>query len=288
MNLPNSRSRYIDSIFIIAGTGLMAFAIKSVFDPIGLVTGGFTGIAIIIKNITGNIIKGGVPLWLTNLLLNIPAFFLGYKIKGAHFLQRTIYATLILSVWLFFLPSFSFGAEDYFLASIFGGVIAGIGIGLVFMARATTGGTDFLSALVQHYFKHFSIAQILLLIDGIVVAVGAYIFGINKTFYAMIVIYIISKVTDGIIEGVKFAKAAFIITDKKEEVANAILAKLERGLTSLNATGMYSGNDKNMLICVVSKKEIVVLKEIVLNTDRNAFVIVSDVREVLGEGFLEI
>lgn len=288
MKILSSRSKYIEYVFIIVGTGLMALAINSIFVSIGLVTGGFTGIAIIIKNVTGNIVEGGVPLWLTNLLLNIPAFFLGYKIKGAHFLGRTIFATVVLSAWLFFLPSFPICDGDNILAVLFGGAFSGIGIGLVFMGRATTGGTDFISAIIQHYLKHYSIAQILQIIDGVIVFAGAYVFGLNKALYAIVVIYIVAKVTDSMIEGVKFSKAAFIITDKKEEVSTAIMDRVERGITSLSAMGMYSREEKNMLICVVSKKEIVELKEIVLNVDQRAFVIVSDVREVLGEGFLEI
>ncbi|RDU22778.1 YitT family protein [Anaerosacchariphilus polymeriproducens] len=288
MHLFKSHSKYKDYIYMILGTGLMALAIKSIFDSAGLVTGGFTGIAIIIKNITGNIVKGGVPLWFTNLLLNIPAFFIGYKIKGAHYLKRTFFATIALSIWLFFLPAFPICQGDNFLTVVLGGVLTGIGVGLVLMSRSTTGGTDFVSALIQHYKKHYSIAQILQLIDGAIVFVGIFVFGINKALYALIVIFIVSKVTDGIIEGVKFSKAAFIITEKKEEVSKAIWDKIARGLTSLNATGVYSGNEKNLLICVVSKKEIVELKEIVVNADRKAFVIVSDVREVLGEGFLEM
>lgn len=288
MQLLKSHSKFKDYIYMIVGTALMALSIKSIFDSEGLVTGGFTGIAIIIKNITGNIVKGGVPLWFTNLLLNIPAFFIGYKIKGAHYLGRTFFATIALSLWLFFLPSYPICSGDSVLAVVLGGVLTGVGVGLVLMSRSTTGGTDFVSALIQHYWKHYSIAQILLLIDGTIVFIGIFVFGINKALYALIVIFIVSKVTDGLIEGVKFSKAAFIITERKEEVSKAILEQISRGLTSLNATGVYSGNEKNLLICVVSKKEIVELKEIVVAVDRKAFVIVSDVREVLGEGFVEM
>ena len=117
---------------------------------------------------------------------------------------------------------------------------------------------------------------------------GAYIFGLNKALYAIISIFVVSRVTDGILEGLKFSKLAYIITDHHDEVAKAIMTTLGRGATGLNATGMYSSREKKVLLCVVSKKEIVQVKEIVTGLDSRAFVIVSDAREVLGEGFIEI
>ena len=125
------------------------------------------------------------------------------------------------------------------------------------------------------------------MIDGAIVLLGAYIFGMSRALYAIIAIFITSLVSDRLVEGAKFAKMAFIITEKKEEVSQAVLHVLGRGLTCLDAQGMYSGNHKYMLFCVVSKKEIVDLKEVVYDVDQDAFIVVSDAREVLGEGFLE-
>jgi uncharacterized membrane-anchored protein YitT (DUF2179 family) len=177
--------------------------------------------------------------------------------------------------------------DDYILASIFGGVIGGIGIGLVFLAHATTGGTDMVAALIQHYHKHYSVAQIMQIVDAIVVLAGAYVFGLSKALYAIISIFVISQVSDGIIEGLNFSKLAYIITDKEDEIADAIMTTIDRGATGINARGMYSSSEKKLLLCVVSKKEMVQVKEIVTKIDHSAFVIVSDVREVLGEGFIE-
>ena len=125
------------------------------------------------------------------------------------------------------------------------------------------------------------------ILDGAIVLVGFYVFGLQPTLYAIVAIFIVSKVTDTMLEGMKFSKAAYIITDKYEEIAQTIMTELDRGVTGLRAKGMYSGEDKCMLYCVVSKKQIVSLKELVTKIDRNAFVIVGDVREVLGEGFIE-
>lgn len=287
MEFHKIRPAYLDYLLMAAGTAVMAIAINSVYDPISLVTGGFTGAAIIIKELTSKLIGGGVPLWLTNIVLNIPVFLLGMRIKGIRFLKRTLFATGALSFWLYVLPAFRLGVDDLFLSAVFGGVISGVGIGMVLMARGTTGGTDLVAALIQHYLKHYSIVQVMQVIDGAIVLLGAYIFGMSRALYAIIAIFITSLVSDRLVEGAKFAKMAFIITEKKEEVSQAVLHVLGRGLTCMDAQGMYSGNHKYMLFCVVSKKEIVDLKEVVYDVDQDAFIVVSDAREVLGEGFLE-
>ena len=161
----------------------------------------------------------------------------------------------------------------------------GAGIGLVFAARATTGGTDLIAALIQHFLRHYSISSIMWIIDTAIVLLGAFLYGIQMALYAIIAIYLTSKISDGIIDGLKFSKAAFIITEKPGELASLVMEELDRGVTGISATGMYSGQNKNMLFCVVARKEIVRLKELAKDCDPDAFVIVTDVREVLGEGF---
>ena len=177
--------------------------------------------------------------------------------------------------------------DDLFLTALFGGLISGVGAGLVFVCQATTGGTDMLAALIQRKYRHYSIAQIMQVLDAVIVLVGAGIFGVTYALYALIAIFAVAKVSDGIIEGLKFSKVAFIISEKSEEISRAVMAELDRGVTGLHARGMYSGAEKNVLFCVVSKKEIVQLKELVVGHDSQAFVIVTDAREVLGEGFIE-
>ena len=265
----------------------MAFAINSIFDPLGLVTGGFTGIAIIVKSLTSLVVEGGVPLGVTNIVLNIPLFIAGIKIKGYRFIKRTLFATVMLSVALSVVPADLFPTEDLILASLFGGVITGIGIGFIFLAYATTGGTDMLAALIQKYVRHYSIAQILQVIDAIIVIAGAYIFGIRRAMYAVIVVVVVSWVTDNMIDGLKFSKLAYIISDEYEKIAKEISDNLDRGTTALNGTGMYTMQERKVLICVVSKKEIIHVREIVHKIDSQAFLIVTDVREVFGEGFIE-
>lgn len=287
MEFHKSRPAWADYLLMFGGTAVMAVAINSVYEPINLVTGGFTGAAIIVKEVTSRLIPEGIPLWFTNLALNIPVFLLGMKLKGWRFLKRTLFATVALSFWLYLLPVMDLGGGDFFLSSVYGGVIAGIGIGMVLTARGTTGGTDLMAALIQHYLKHYSIVQVMQVIDGAIVLLGAFLFGMNRALYAIIAIFITSLVSDRLIEGVKFAKTAFIITQKKEEVSGKVMDILGRGVTCLDAQGAYSGEHRSMLFCVVSKKEIVGLKEVVYEADPQAFVVVSDAREVLGEGFLE-
>lgn len=287
MRIMNSRPWYVDYLFIFMGTGIMALAIQCIFEPIGLVTGGFSGIAIIIRKMTAGIVEGGVPLWLTNLALNVPVFIAALIIKGRKFLVRTVIGTVLLSFWLYVIPQVDLTQGDYMLSAVFGGVITGIGIGFVLLAKATTGGTDMVSALIQKYVRHYSVVQILQVIDGMVVLAGLYVFGLKPALYAIVAIFITSKVSDALMEGMKYSKAAFIITDYYKEIADAIMTQLDRGLTGLDATGMYSGDKKTVLYCVVSKKEIVELKDIVAKIDPKAFVIVTDAREVFGEGFLE-
>lgn len=280
MNLTR-KSEIRDYVVIILGSFLMGFAIKNIYDPVGLVTGGVSGLAIIAKN------QFGVDLWVTNTVLNIPLFLFSIRLKGWRFIKRTLAATVTLSLSLYVIPEIPFLMDDLFLTALFGGLISGVGAGLVFACQATTGGTDMLAALIQRKYRHYSIAQIMQVLDAIIVLVGAGIFGVTYALYALIAIFAVAKVSDGIIEGLKFSKVAFIISEKSEEISRAVMEELDRGVTALHARGMYSGAEKNVLFCVVSKKEIVQLKELVVGHDSQAFVIVSDAREVLGEGFIE-
>ncbi len=276
------RTAAMDYLLLIAGAFIMGFAIKNIYDPLNLVTGGVSGLAIVIKS------KVGVPLWLTNTLLNIPLFLASYRIKGWRFIKRTLVSTVSLSLSLYVIPEMMImPADDILLSALFGGLISGVGSGMVFMTQATTGGTDMLAALLQKIMPHYSVPQIMQVLDAAIVLTGAAVFGIRPTLYALIAIYAVTRMSDGILEGLKFSKMVYIISDRYEEIAGTIMEEIDRGVTGHRAEGMYSGSDKMMLCCVVSRKEISQIKEIVREYDPRAFVIVSDVREVLGEGFIE-
>ena len=286
MKITGKKPWYMEYLLIIVGTALMATAITSCFDAAGLVTGGFSGISILVKAGTKSLYGNGIPLWVTNLVLNIPVFLLAAKIKGIAFVKKALLGDLSLTVWLAVLPAWKLSG-DFLLVALYGGLLQGVGIGLVFLGGGTTGGTDLLAAIIQNFMRHYSIAQIMQFVDGAVVLVGMYVFGVECALYAIIAVFLVTIVSDGIIEGLKFSKVVYIITDKPDEVAKMVMEDLDRGITGISAKGMYSGTDKLMLFCVVGKKELVHLKEKIDEIDENAFVIVGDAREVHGEGFIE-
>lgn len=274
-------------LFILAGTGMMAFAIKSSYDTIGLVTGGFTGIGIMLRRLTLHVVTGGIPIWLTNLALNIPLFAAAFQLKGKRFIGRTMAASLLLSFWLCVIPECDLAGGDYLLAAVYGGVLSGTGIGLVLSTQAATGGTDLIATLLHRKFRSYSIAQILQVIDGMIIITGSYVCGMRASLYAVFAVYLTSHVSDLITEGSKFSRAVYIISESYGKIADAVMHEMERGTTLLPAVGMYRQEERKLLFCVVSKKELVILKEYVKNIDPDAFVIVTDAREVLGEGFLK-
>lgn len=265
----------------------MALAINFIYEPLGLVTGGLTGLAIVVKELTEFIIEGGIPVWLFTIILNIPLFLLAIKILGFKTMVNVAIGTLTLIIALIIVPITDYKFDDLLLASVVGGTLTGIGLGMVFFASASTGGTDLLATIIHKFKRHLSVPHILIFIDGAIIILGAMVFGLGNALYAIISVYLSSKVSDGILEGLKFAKMAYIISDEYERIASEIMTNLDRGVTGLSSTGMYSNKDRKMLFCVVSKKEIIKITEIAKKIDPKSFIIVNDVREVMGEGFIE-
>lgn len=276
------------SLQLVCGTFLMAVAYKSIFDSAGMVTGGFSGISVIVRYLTMGYMEGGFPLWITNTILNIPVFIAAYFIKGKHFVYNTLVGTVLLTIFLAVLPSTVLTDADYILVAVAGGISLGAGMGLVLNAGAATGGTDMLGVLLAKRLKQYSVVRIIQILDGIIIVAGMLVFGLRVSFYAVIAIYISALVSDWILEGSKSGKAAWIISDHYNEIGKCILQKMDRGATILKGSGVYSGREKNVILCILSKKQIPALKEIVLETDEKAFFIIGDVREVCGEGFVQI
>ena len=269
-----------DIAFILLGTALISAATKYVYLPASLDTGGISGVAVIWERLWG------VPLWITNTAFNIPLFLLGLRFKGWRFLRRTLAATALMSLELLLLPEMpSLPHEDLFLSAVFGGLLSGAGCGMVFSAMATTGGTDLMAALLQLKFKHISLPKLVGILDLIIILFGIWAFGLVQGLYALTAVFVTSKVSDSIIVGMRSSKAAYIISRRSREIASDILQRMDRGVTGLHGEGMYSGEKTNMLYCVVSPREIPFLKQLVDGIDPNAFVIISDVNEVTGEGF---
>lgn len=283
----NRQNEWSKILITILGTFIMAAAVNLVYEPMNMVVGGVSGLSIVVKEVTGNFLKGGIPIWLTTALVNVPLFLVAIKVKGTGFIKKTLLATISFTIALAVVPSYNVTNQDNVLAVLFGGMLSGIGLGLVFRSGGSTGGTDLLGAIVQHYFPHFSVAKLLLVIDSSVIILGAFIFGIHNALYAIITSYIMTKVMNSILEGMNFAKLAYIISDEHDQVAKHILEKIGRGATFIHAEGGYTKKQKRMLMCVVSNKQIVKLKEAVAEIDPNAFLIISDAREVFGEGFIQ-
>lgn len=283
-----------DYVLIVTGSALVAIAMDIFLVPNKIASGGATGLATVLFHVS----NGFLPVGAVILAVNVPLFILGMKVMGRLFLIKSAVSTVLLSVMIDLFEPFaadftrkylsdfkSTGIEtDLLLLCIFGGVLMGTGIGLVFRAGGTTGGTDIAATLLSRIFQNATIGQILLVIDGIVVLFAAIAF---KSFllalYAIVVIYISTKIIDTILEGVNFAKAVYIITDYPEEIADIILKQLDRGVTAFDGTGMYTRKDKKVLFCVLERTQIPKLKNIVKAHDPKAFIVMNDIREVLGE-----
>lgn len=272
-------------LLLTAGTFFMAVGINVIYEPLSMVTGGFSGIGILVKKLTQTARWSGIPVGMTTLLLNIPLFIWGYSQKGKVFVKKTVYAASCFSFFLLIIPTFDIVKQDYLMAALVGGLLNGTGIGLVFSQGASTGGSDLLSVLTAKILPGLSASERLILIDTLIVAAGVFIFGLEIGLYAVVAVFVTGKVSNAILDGLKFAKIAYIISDHPEEISEHILRELGRGLTGLEGQEMYSEKHKMVLMCVVSKKEAVLLKDIVKNADNEAFLILSEAKEVLGEGF---
>jgi len=281
------RRQIKDYVMIAVGDFLLAYAIIAFWVPQYLVTGGVSGIAIIVAYYSAS---AGflIPIWLTILVLNIPLFIIGYKTLKKGTIARTLFGSLFLNLALFLVEFLPVPPTDLLTGAIFGGVLSGIGVGLVFRASGATGGTTLAAAILKaKLFRQFSVAKIIFALDTSILLTGLLVFGPVATMYAVMALFVSTKITDTVIEGFTFSKAAFIISKRSDEIAAAILTELERGVTQLSSRGMFTKEDQPMLMCVVTSKEILQLKELVYGKDEKAFMIVTDVNEVLGEGFKE-
>lgn len=272
-------------VIAVVGIACMAAAVNLIYEPMKLVTGGVTGIGIIVKELTGNVADGGIPLWITNLICNIPLFLAAYRIYGRHFLAKELLDAVLFTIFLAIIPTGIFAIQDILLGVIFGGVIMGLGLGMVFAAGTTTGGMDLLAVLLKSKVKLWSEAQITAGLDGVIILAGAFVFGLDYALYALITIFIVMRVSDGILNGLKFSKMAYIISERSEEIAEYLMKDMKRGVTGIETIGMHTGHRQKTLLCVVSKRQIARLKEKTTALDPNAFLIITDASEILGEGF---
>lgn len=268
-----------DYVFISVGVALAVLGLNIFLVPGKIAAGGISGIATILYHLFD------VPLGISIVALNIPLFVFGLKQLGKVFAIRTVYALLLYSALAEIIP-IPEGGYDPFLLCIYGGVLVGIGIGLVVRYGATTGGTDMGAKLLNERFRHISLGAFVFGIDFFIIAAAGAVFDLEVAMYAVISLYITTKVIDSVTVGLSMSKAFYIISDKNQEIADAILNRMGRGATALAAKGLYSQKNKDVLLCVLKwRTEGPKLKRIVKEIDEKAFVIVADVNEVMGEGF---
>lgn len=272
----------VSYIGIAFGVFIMSLSLNIFLEPNTIAPGGVTGLAIVIKKLTG------MPVYLTNLIINIPLFIMGVIVLGKAFGIKTLFATMALSLFIKILP-YEFVTRDLLLSSVFGGVLMGIGLGIVFKAGGTTGGTDLAGAILNKYFPKFSIASFMMTIDGIVVVIAGLVDRkVETSLYSIIALFVTMKIVDLMLEGMGYVKAFLIITEKPEDISQAIMDDLDRGVTMFNGKGMYTKEDKDILLCVVNRSQFTKVKDIVNMIDDKAFVMVTEMYEVIGEGFEEI
>lgn len=231
-------------LYLAAGTFLMAAAYKSIYQSVGMVTGGFSGIGVIVNRVTGGVWAGGVPLWITNVTLNVPLFIAAFYIEGKEFIKNTVTGAVLLTLYLAVLPAVPVDAADYLLAAVYGGAACGAGIGLVLKSGFTTGGTDMLGVLLHRFFRQYALASIIQVLDMAVIIAGVLVFGMSVSLYAIIAVYVTALVTDTVLEGTKQARAVWIISDKNEQIAPVVMEKMHRGITRFPASGVYTQQEK--------------------------------------------
>lgn len=275
-------SGIISYLGIALGSVMMAFSIILFIKANNIVPGGIMGIANIINYITG------FPIGLTTLCFSVPIFFIGLFSLGKEVGVKTIYCNIVYAVVVDFLDrNITALTGDLFLATIFGGVLMGTGVAFILGFGATFGGTDLIGRIVHKYIPSVPTQWIMFGFDFMVILAGAIVFGPELALFSIVTIFVSTKMIDVIQEGVNYGKSFFIISEKSEEIATAILNDADRGVTSLYGKGMYTKQDKDVLYCIVARRQVVYVKNKILAIDPKAFITIGDVREVVGKGFGE-
>lgn len=269
-------------LFILAGSAIMAFGLVHFNMQNQLAEGGFTGITLLIYNLTG------LSPSISNILLNLPLFLIGYKLLGKKTFIYTIIGTVGLSIFIAIFEKYQLHIplkNDLMLAALFAGVFIGVGLGIIFRYGGTTGGVDIIARLVFKY-KGYSMGKTMFIFDFCVITLSlATYLNYKEAMYTLVLVFIGSRVIDFIQEGAYAARGAFIISESNQEIAKKINEEMERGVTFLKGYGSFSKLEKEVIYCVVGKNEIVRLKNLITSVDPHAFVTVSVVHDVLGEGF---
>lgn len=269
-----------ETFIVTLGCMIMAFNVNYFFLGNKLAQGGVGGLSLIVHYLSH------IDISYIYFGLNVPLIIVAYIFIGKEFVVKTLYATVVLTISLKIFGNFREPLDEILMASILGGALNGIGIGIVFYAGGSTGGTDIIAKIINKYYG-IALGKVLLAMDFIILSLVAFIFGKIIFMYTLISLIVTAKIVDLIQEGIYSAKGVTIITNKTEELKNRIMQDVERGLTIINAQGAYTQKDVSMLYCVVGKYQLMKVKNIVKEVDPEAFMIVSHVHEVIGKGFLK-
>ncbi|MBQ8159841.1 MAG: YitT family protein [Clostridia bacterium] len=278
MKIGKYRKLILEYAQLVTGCFLGGLAYPLFMTPNNIAPGGLTGVATILHHLFG------WPIGMVSLLLNIPLFLLGFKEISGRFVLRSLIAMGLFSLFIDILP---FGAMtmDPLLGTLFGGILLGVGLGLILRSGATTGGTDMMAKLLHRKIQFLSVGAILFGLDCIVIMAAGIFIGANEALYALINIYVSSKIIDYVIIGITANKACYVMSDSWDVISRRILHEMERGATLLRAKGAWSGQERPVIMSVISRTELPQLKQIVMEEDEAAFMIVTDAIEATGEGF---
>lgn len=263
---------------LLLGSLIIALSFNYCLKPNQVASGGVTGISVITLELFG--FQPALVQW----ALNIPLFLLGAFLLGKQFGLKTAVGSFVLPLFVLLTQNGEPLTDNLLLATIYGGIGIGVGLGIVFRGRGSTGGLD-LAAQLIHRFTGISLGIAVAMLDGLVILTAGLVFDAEKALFALIGLYVTSKTIDVVQLGFNYAKVAYIISEETEAIAQAVLHDLDRGLTRLNGAGGYTGTERTVLMVVVSQNEVSRLKELVRDVDPTAFIIISETREVLGEGF---
>ena len=276
-----------DILLWVVGTLMYAVSVVIFVRPLEISSGGLTGLGIIVNHLFPFI-----PIGTFTLVMNIPLFIAAWKCFGLKFIARTMAATALLSVFIDVLGGLSdrygwaYTGSDTLMGAVFGGVIAGIGLGIVFLAGATTGGFDIAGRLLKLAFPHIAVGKLILLCDAAVVILTAVMYkSFESLLYSIVTVFLISVALDYVIKERDHSKMMLVITSHPDEVKKDIMLQMGRGVSLIHAEGGYTGEEKKMLMCVVRTHEVPRVRKLIEQYDANPFIIIADSSEVLGEGF---
>ncbi len=265
-------------LVLIIGSLIYSAGLEIFLVPNNIIDGGIVGISIMASYLTG------IPFGVYMVVLNLPFLYLGYKQIGRTFAISTIISIIALSIFSEFLEPVPRITEDYFLAAIFGGIIAGAGVGLVIRQGGSLDGTE-ITAIILDRKTSFSVGEVVMFFNLFILGAAGFVFGWDKAMYSLVAYFIISKMIDVVLKGLDESYAVMIVSDEYEEIADALMHRLGRGVTYLHGQGAYTGDDKQVLYCVVTRLEVVKLKEIALEKDETAFVTINPVHDIVGGRF---